>query len=120
MTRKTLHLSSNSRLFIQTPITPSTIHLPTIYGSVSTMLETPREKPQQKAIAAPPCVSVSFFKPVYPLFMKSLSCLEQDWTSPIRLNRPFNRKLHSKLPQFIREGLISERDSAHFQPKFLS
>ena len=30
--------------FVQTPVTPSTIHLPTIYGSVSTMPETPRER----------------------------------------------------------------------------
>jgi hypothetical protein len=39
---------------IQMPVTPSTIHLPTIHRSVSTMPETPREKPQQKAIVAPP------------------------------------------------------------------
>ena len=54
--------------FVQTPITPSTIHLPTIYGSVSTMPETPREKTQQqKAIAAPPVRQRKLFQTRLPI-----------------------------------------------------
>ncbi|KAJ5462343.1 hypothetical protein N7530_010548 [Penicillium desertorum] len=47
---------------MQLPITPSTIHLPTIHRSVSTMPETPREKPQQKAIVAPPVQQHKLFQ----------------------------------------------------------
>lgn len=38
---------------IQTPVTSSTIHLPTIYGSASTMPETPQKPPPQRTIAPP-------------------------------------------------------------------
>lgn len=38
---------------VQTPVTPSTIHLPTIYGSASTMPETPQKAPPQRTIAPP-------------------------------------------------------------------
>ncbi|EKV15208.1 hypothetical protein PDIG_16040 [Penicillium digitatum PHI26] len=45
---RTLPVQTPTRLTVQAPVTPSTIHLPTIYGSASTMPETP-----QKTIVPP-------------------------------------------------------------------
>lgn len=59
---RTLPIHTPTEMSGQEPVIPSTVHLPAIHGSVSTVPETPREKPQQMAIAAPPVRQHTLFQ----------------------------------------------------------